>query len=130
MGEREMVVVSHLGKTVGWGRSLKWSDWVHTTNFVSRWLDSGFEVTFYDRLLWLALQNADPISGHNPKFRSFLRNPDLCTIRGGGEEVIKCNRNKLDNLDWTEVTIVNSRRCNNKLLINKGTYIIAILKNR
>ena len=36
-------VASHLGKTVGCGRSLKWADWVHVTNFVSRWLDSGFE---------------------------------------------------------------------------------------
>ena len=42
MGEREMVVASHLGKTVGWGRSLKWADWVHVTTLVSRWLDSGF----------------------------------------------------------------------------------------
>ena len=42
MGERKIVVASHLGKTVGWGRSLKWADWVHVTTFVSRWLDSGF----------------------------------------------------------------------------------------
>ena len=44
MGEREIVVASHLGKTVGWGRSLTWEDWVHVTNFVSRWLDSGFGI--------------------------------------------------------------------------------------
>ena len=47
MGEREMVVASHLGKTVGWGRSLKWADWVHVTNLVSRWLDSGVGATSY-----------------------------------------------------------------------------------
>ena len=44
MGGREIVVASQLGKTVGWGRSLTWEDWVHVTNFVSRWLDSGFGV--------------------------------------------------------------------------------------
>ena len=44
MGKREMVVALHLGKTVGWGRSLRWANWVHVTNVVSRWLDSGFEV--------------------------------------------------------------------------------------
>ena len=43
MGEREIVVASHLGKTVGWGRSLKWANWVLVNIFVSRWLDSGFE---------------------------------------------------------------------------------------
>ena len=32
-----------MGKAVGWGRSLKWANWVHVNNFVSRWLDSGFE---------------------------------------------------------------------------------------
>ena len=44
VGEREIVVASHLGKTVGWGRSLTQEDWVHVTNFVSRWLDSGFGI--------------------------------------------------------------------------------------
>ena len=44
MGEREIVVASHLGKTVGRGRSLKWADWVNVTNVVSRWLDLGSEI--------------------------------------------------------------------------------------
>ena len=48
VGKREMVVASHLEKTVGWGRSLTWADWVHVTNVVSRWLDSGFEVAWSD----------------------------------------------------------------------------------
>ena len=43
MDEREVVVASYLGMTVGWGRSLKWADWVHVNYFVSKWLDSGFE---------------------------------------------------------------------------------------
>ena len=43
-GEREMEGASHLGKTVGWGRSPEWADWVHVNNFVNRCLDSGFEV--------------------------------------------------------------------------------------
>ena len=43
MDKRETAVASPLGKTVGPGRSVKWADWVHVTNFGSRWLDSGFE---------------------------------------------------------------------------------------
>ena len=32
-----------MGKALGWGRSLKWANWVLVNIFVSRWLDSGFE---------------------------------------------------------------------------------------
>ena len=43
MGGHEILGASRMGKVVGWGRSLKWANWVHVNNFVSRWLDSGFE---------------------------------------------------------------------------------------
>ena len=41
--EREMIGASPLRKTIGWGRSLKWANWVPVNYFVIRWLDSGFE---------------------------------------------------------------------------------------
>ena len=43
VGGHEILGASRMGKAVGWGRSLKWANWVHVNNFVSRWLDSGFE---------------------------------------------------------------------------------------
>ena len=65
MDEREMVVASHLGKTVGWGRSLKWADWVHVNSFVCRCLDSRFEVT--NDALWISplVKLANTVLGEN-----------------------------------------------------------------
>ena len=46
VGEREILGASRMGKAVGWGWSLKWANWVHVTNFVSRLLDLGFGVPY------------------------------------------------------------------------------------
>ena len=52
VGGHEIVGASRMGKAVGWGRSLKWANWVHVNNFVSRWLDSGFEGPDRGFLFW------------------------------------------------------------------------------
>ena len=39
---------SRIRKAIGWGRSLKWANWVHVNIFVSRWLDSGFEGPYWE----------------------------------------------------------------------------------
>ena len=55
MDEREMVGAPPLRKTIGWGRSPKWANWVHVNNVVSRWLDSGLEVADNHRgIQWLS----------------------------------------------------------------------------